>query len=41
MRLFRPEAEVTGDYRSILHPADTEALERVARNEEQRDDLDA
>jgi predicted RNA-binding Zn-ribbon protein involved in translation (DUF1610 family) len=40
MRLFRVEAEATGDYRSILHPVDPEALERAARNSDRPDDSD-
>ena len=36
MRLFPAEAEITGDYRSVLHPVDPTALERAARDDERR-----
>ena len=38
MRLFPAEAEITGDYRSILHPVDPATLERAARDDERRAD---
>lgn len=41
MRLFPAEAQVTGDYRSILHPVDPAALERAARDDERRADRDS
>jgi hypothetical protein len=36
MRLFPAEAEITGDYRSVLHPVDPTALERATRDDERR-----
>jgi hypothetical protein len=38
MRLFPPQAELTGDYRSILHPVDPSAVERVAREDARHDE---
>jgi predicted RNA-binding Zn-ribbon protein involved in translation (DUF1610 family) len=41
LRLFRPDAELTGDYRSILHPVDPEALDRPAPATDGRNESDA
>jgi len=41
LRLFRPDAELTGDYRSILHPVDPKALARPAPATDGRNESDA
>jgi hypothetical protein len=40
MRLFRPDVELTGDYRSILHPVDSDAFDRASFETDRRDDSD-
>ena len=37
MRLFPPDVDLTGDYRSVLYPVDLESLERADAKRPKRD----